>query len=179
MPWEYLTSELFDRPRFDGLAAALQPFCAGADVLDLNCGPARLARLLSGWKSYYGNDTYPPFVALAQGYGLAGATFEAKPDAAVDRPCDVLIYAGVGCAEYKPEPLESSTGTESFFRLVANRQPRVVAIEMVERWQEMYRAADEYSRRLEAAGYRLAEMGSCDLPGEEFWHRRLWMVFHR
>lgn len=176
MPWEYLTSEAFDEPRFAGLAAALEPFCGGADVLDLNCGPARLARLLTGWRTYYGNDTYAPFIAAAKGYRLPGAAFELKPDAAVDRRSDVLIYAGIGCTEYKPEPLESATGTESFFRLL-NYGPRAVAIEMVRLWQDRYGAADEYRRRLEADGYRPVGGRLVDLAGEEFWHQRQWMVF--
>lgn len=175
MPWEYLTTERFDAPRFAALASALQPFCVGADVLDLNCGPARMARLLTGWRSYFGNDTYAPFVGLARGYGLPGAMFEQVPDIAVDRPCDVLIYAGVGCAEHKPEPLESATGTDSFFRLLC-RGPRAVAVEMVRFWQGRYGAADEYRARLKSCGYAQVASGNVDLAGDEFWNRRMWMV---
>jgi SAM-dependent methyltransferase len=175
MPWEYLSHPDF-AGRLTPLAAAIGEWADGARVIDINCGTAPMAALLTGYSDYLGNDLSAEFIAAARGMELPNTCFVAASDETIDTPCDILLYLGMGGGEFTGEALESKTATATFHRLLSH-EPALVGIESVRLWEERYGAVAALESALQAANYNRIDGGDVDLPGTEFWSKRMWRLY--
>lgn len=175
MPWEYLQSPDF-AGRLTPLAAAIGEWADGARVIDINCGTAPMAALLTGYRDYLGNDLSAEFIAAARAMGLPNTRFVVASDETLDTHCDILLYLGMGGGEFTGEPLESRTATDTFHRLL-RYGPAVVGIETVRLWETRYGAVAALESALQAANYDRIDGGDVDLPGAEFWSQRMWRLY--
>ena len=135
MAWEYLKDNTFDE-RYK-IASEFLGDLSDKVILDLNCGEPRFKKYIK-YKRYIATDISEP--QDKEGFYLL-------KDTAVDFPCDVLCLFGYGGGEYTGEPLESHTVINSFIRL-AQYNPEYLIIEMVQKWQDDFKALDEFEKRL-------------------------------
>ena len=150
MAWEYLQDDKFDE-RFKPIVKFLQGKTKGKIVVDLNCGTARLCRMLEpNWLLYAGNDKSAEFILRARAHNVPNTSFHVLSDKHYDECCDILVSVGCGGYDISKEPLESDTQKDTIKRLVNTHTPEIVILEMIKAFgKDMI----EYVEFLESKGY--------------------------
>lgn len=168
MTWEYLSTKPFDI-RYE-LVADFFGDCSDEVILDLNCGDPRLRKYIK-CKKYYANDIHKP-------KNTRGITFYQIPDTEVDIPCDILCCFGYSGGEYTGEPQESATAKESIVRLAKKHKPEYIVVEMVQDWQDKYRALESFKRRLKDYDVHYSARVNVR-PIRNFYNKRLLTIWKR
>ena len=128
--WEYLQTKQLDA-RFLLVAGYLWDKVAGKNLVDLDCGSARLLKYLPDtWASYFGNDIDEGFFPKH-----SRAVFRAISDDQVlqeleEKPCDILLVFGHGADSKGNNVHESKTLSKSIIEIVKVKQPEIIVLEI-------------------------------------------------
>jgi len=129
MPWEYLQLEQLDC-RFLASAGYLADKIEGKNILDLNCGTARLLLYLpKNFNNYFCNDiNYQP---ITQGLKIQyfKETDVQMCETVKSEDIDVLCIFGHGGGDKLPSCHESPTLSASTIRIIKEHQPQIVVLE--------------------------------------------------
>jgi len=129
MPWEYLELEQLDG-RFLAAAGYLAGKIEGENILDLNCGTARLLKYLPPiFENYFCNDIN--FEPITQGLKIQ---FFKKTDNEMvqivkSEEIDILCLFGHGGGDKLPNEHESKTLTQSAIQIIKDHAPKIIILE--------------------------------------------------
>ena len=126
--WEYLQTKELDA-RFLLVTGYLWDKVAGKNLVDLDCGSARLLKYLPDtWANYFCNDINPDFFS-----DYKGAKFQPISDDQVlqelgDKPCDILLVFGHGADGKGNHVHESKTLSKSIVEIVKAKHPEIIVL---------------------------------------------------
>jgi len=169
MPWEYLATKEFEDARYLPIVSYIEE---SDTILDLNCGQAGFHKYVK-CKNYTANDIFVP-------ENTEGIDFKQLDDTKVDWPHNVLCCFGYGGGEFTGEPLESKTTSQSIFRLVDSYHPRLVVIEMAEKWETSFEIMSSISNYLLGNGYDIIKEENIKIEPVDHYHNvRVLRIFKR
>jgi hypothetical protein len=102
----------------------------------LNCGSARFAKFISGYKKYTGND-----IRQYNTPGM-GIEFHAEKDSSFVPKvgvCDILMLWGASAGHLTKTSAESSAEYTSFMSIVQRCRPRYLVIEGIRKWERKHK----------------------------------------
>lgn len=165
MPWREpsMTYRYLDSPDLDGrfilTTGLLHNEIEDKNILDLNCGTARLLKYLPHtYNNYYCNDIKPQSVYHPHGRVLfRRLSDDVLTDELISSyiPIDVLLCFGLVDGTKTGTPIESNTLIDSITRLTHYKQPTHIILEASSRWEYLYKIIHELKHILKKEGYQV------------------------